>query len=271
MNPQSPIGIFDSGIGGLTVAHAISKAMPNETLVYFGDTAHMPYGDKSKESIRYYAEQITNYLLKNENCKCIVIACNTASAAAYEYLRDAFKNSIPVINVIDPIIEEVIADDQIKRVGIIATKTTIASGIYQEKLTRRKASLEFTALATPLLAPMIEEGFYNEKISHEIIYSYLAQPELQNIDALILGCTHYPLIKEEISAYYQNKVRVIDSTSIVTKKVKMILANEGLLNDHRTANDKYYVSDYTDSFEKTTAVFFGSKIHLELKNIWLAK
>ncbi len=271
MNANSPIGIFDSGIGGLTVAHAISEALPNETLIYFGDTAHMPYGDKSKESIRYYAEQITNYLLKNEGCKCIVIACNTASAAAYEYLRDAFINIIPVINVIDPIIEEVIADDNIKRAGIIATKTTIASGIYQEKLSRRKASLEYTALATPLLAPMIEEGFYNDKISHEIIHSYLAQPELSGIDALILGCTHYPLIKEEILEFYDHKIRVIDSTNIVANKVKKILEIEGLLSPVRTVPDKYYVSDYTESFEKTTSVFFGSKINLELKNIWKAK
>jgi glutamate racemase len=264
----APIGIFDSGIGGLTVAQAISKALPDETLVYFGDTAHMPYGDKSKELIRYYAEEITNYLLKNEGCKSIVIACNTASAAAYEYLRDAFKNSIPVINVIDPIIEDVIADDNIKRAGIIATKTTIASGIYQEKLSRRKSTLEYSALATPLLAPMIEEGFYNDKISHEVIYNYLEQPELKNIDALILGCTHYPLIRDEINEYYEGKVKVIDSTGIVANKLKKILEIEGLLTDKRTAPDKYYVSDYTDSFEKTTSVFFGSRIHLELKNIW---
>jgi glutamate racemase len=268
MNANSPIGIFDSGIGGLTVAHAISQALPNETLIYFGDTAHLPYGDKSKDLIRTYAAQITNYLLKNEDCKCIVIACNTASAAAYEYLRDTFKNIIPVINVIDPIIEAVIADDTIKRVGIIATKTTIASGIYQEKLTRRKASLEFSALATPLLAPMIEEGFYNDKISHEVIYSYLDQPELQNIDALILGCTHYPLIKEEILNYYDHKIKVIDSTTIVANKLQAILQNEKLLAGTRSLPNKYYVSDYTDSFEKTTSVFFGSKIHLELKNIW---
>ncbi len=268
MNSNAPIGIFDSGIGGLTVAHAISGVLPNERLVYFGDTAHMPYGDKSKELIRYYAEEITNYLLKEEHCKCIVIACNTASAAAYEYLRDAFKNIIPVINVIDPIIEEVIADTNIKRAGIIATKTTIASGIYQEKLSRRKSTLEFSALATPLLAPMIEEGFYNDKISHEIIYSYLAQPELANIDALILGCTHYPLIRDEIIEYYKNKVRVIDSTTIVANKVKKILDHERLLSSGRTGPDKYYVSDYTDSFEKTTSVFFGSRINLELKNIW---
>jgi len=266
-----PIGIFDSGIGGLTVAKAISEALPSETLIYFGDTAHMPYGDKSRESIRFYSEQITNYLLKEERCKCIVIACNTASAAAYEYLRDAFKNIIPVINVIDPIIEDVIADEGIHRVGIIATKTTIASGIYQEKLSRRKPSLQYSALPAPLLAPMIEEGFYNDKISRDIIYNYLDQPELKDIDALILGCTHYPLIKEEISEYYRHKIRVIDSTGIVANKLKTILSKEDLLTEKRMKPDRYYVSDFTDSFEKTTAVFFGSKIHLELKDLWISK
>src|SRR5437016_4222740 len=115
---QNAIGIFDSGIGGMTVAHAISKILPNEQLIYFGDTAHLPYGDKSKELIRSYADRITDFLLKDKNCKAIVIACNTASSAAYELLRDKYKGSIPVINVIDPMIEAVIAEDSIKHVGI---------------------------------------------------------------------------------------------------------------------------------------------------------
>ena len=123
---HQPVGVFDSGIGGLTVANAISRQLPNEQLIYFGDTAHMPYGDKSKELIRQYASRITGFLLNQQHCKAIVIACNTASAAAYEQLRDQFKGSIPVINVIDPMIEAVIADDSIKKVGIIATKTTIS-------------------------------------------------------------------------------------------------------------------------------------------------
>ena len=156
MSNDRPIGIFDSGIGGLTVAAAIQRLLPNESLVYFGDTAHLPYGDKSKELIAEYAVNITQFLLKEKNCKAIVIACNTASAAAYEALRDTYKGSVPVINVIDPMIEEVIADDLIHKVGIIATKTTVASGVYQEKFARRKPELQFTALATPLLASMID-------------------------------------------------------------------------------------------------------------------
>src|SRR5690242_5737048 len=153
---QQPIGIFDSGIGGLTVANAVSKLLPEEQIIYFGDTAHLPYGDKSKELIRSYAATITDFLLIDKKCKAVVIACNTASAAAYELLRDKYKDVVPVINVIDPMIEAVIADDSIKKVGVIATKTTIASGVYPEKFSRRKPSLQYAELATPLLASMIE-------------------------------------------------------------------------------------------------------------------
>jgi len=192
VNNDRPIGIFDSGIGGLTVANAIQRLLPNESLVYYGDTAHLPYGDKSKELIAHYAVTITKFLLNEKKCKAIVIACNTASAAAYEALRDAYKGSVPVINVIDPMIEEVIADENIHKVGIIATKTTVTSGVYQEKFSRRKPNLQHSALATPLLASMIEEGFYNNTISEAVLNEYLSNPALAQIDGLVLACTHYP-------------------------------------------------------------------------------
>lgn len=261
------IGIFDSGIGGLTILRAIKDVLPNERLVYFGDTAHLPYGNKSSELVREYAKEITNFLIKEEHCTCIVIACNTASAVAYEYLRDTFKGTVPIINVIDPVVEHVIDDSDIKKVGIIATPTTINSGVYQEKFSRRKESLEYSVLPTPLLAPMIEEGFYKGAISEEIIHNYLAKPKLRDIDALILACTHYPLIKEEITKYYTNKIKIIDATTIVADKVKTILEKEGLLVKERTAPDIYYVSDYTESFEATTEIFFGERVPLKLKKI----
>ncbi len=268
INSEQAIGIFDSGIGGLTVANAISKLLPNEQLIYFGDTAHLPYGDKSKELISSYATAITNFLLKEKNCKAIVIACNTASAAAYETLRDTFKGVIPVINVIDPMIEAVIADDSIKKVGIIATKTTVASGVYQEKFTRRKPVLKFSAVATPLLATMIEEGFYNDNISHAVLANYLSHEELKDIDALVLACTHYPLIKNEISAFFNNRVRIFDSAEVVAQKLKWILEKEGLNSGTKAGEDVFYVSDYTESFEKTTRIFWGSKINLQRCSIW---
>jgi glutamate racemase len=265
---QQPIGIFDSGIGGLTVAIAISKLLPNEQLVYFGDTAHLPYGDKSKELIRSYATTITDFLLHQKHCKAVVIACNTASAAAYEVLRDHYKGVVPVLNVIDPMIEAVIADNDIKRVGIIATKTTIASGVYQEKFSRRKPALQYTALATPLLASMIEEGFYNDNISHAVLAEYLSNEALKHIDALVLACTHYPLIKNEISAFYGHKVKIFDSAEVVAAKLKWILNKENLAGGHKTGEDVFYVSDYTASFERTTKTFYGHQVHLELCNIW---
>ena len=268
MNHHKPIGIFDSGIGGLTVARAIKGLLPLEKLVYFGDTAHMPYGDKSKELIQSYALRITDFLLKEKNCKAIVIACNTASAAAYEALRDMYKGSVPVINVIDPMIEEVIADEQLNKVGIIATKTTIASGTYQEKLTRRKPSLPFAAMATPLLASMIEEGFYNDNISHAVLKEYLGDTQLAGIDGLVLACTHYPLVKREINEYYQGRVRIFDSAEVVAAKLKNILEKENLLASERGGDDHFFVSDYTASFEHSTRIFFEEKIKLEKSALW---
>ena len=268
-NPgQQPIGIFDSGIGGLTVANAVSGLLPNEQLIYFGDTAHVPYGDKSKELIRFYAESITDFLIHEKKCKAVVIACNTASAAAYELLRDKYKNVVPVINVIDPMIEAVIADDSIKKVGVIGTKTTINSGVYAEKFSRRKPSLIYKQLATPLLASMIEEGYYNDRISHTVLDNYLSNEALADIDALVLACTHYPLIKEEISSFYKDKVRIFDSAEVVANKLKAILEKERLLCDERMKDDVFYVSDYTESFERTTRIFYGHQVHLEFYNIW---
>jgi len=268
---SQPIGIFDSGIGGLTVADAIHKLLPNETLLYFGDTAHLPYGDKSSELIRSYALRITDFLLHDKQCKAIVIACNTASAAAYELLRDQYKGSVPVINVIDPMVETVIADASIKKVGIIATKTTIGSGVYQEKFARRKPGLKLFALATPLLVSMIEEGFYNNHISSAVLQKYLSDPGFTDMDALVLACTHYPLIKNEIGAFFNNNVKIFDSAQVVAQKLKWILEKEKIAAEKKTATNVFYVSDYTKSFEQSTKIFFKEKIKLERMNLWRSK
>lgn len=265
---NNPIGIFDSGIGGLTVANAIYKALPNETLIYFGDTAHLPYGDKSKELIKQYSLDITNFLLEQKNCKAIVIACNTASAAAYEYIRDTHLGEIPIINVIDPIIEAIVADNTIKNVGLIATSTTINSGVYQEKLNRRKPNVEVSTLATPLLVPMIEEGYANDNISHTLIENYLSNQYLLNIDALILGCTHYPLIKDEINEFYKGKVKLFDSTKIMADKVNYILNKENLLTAERSQKNHFYISDNNVHFNDSAKRFFKENINLEFLNIW---
>ncbi len=267
MPANQPIGIFDSGIGGLTVANAINKLMPKEALVYFGDTAHLPYGDKSPEAIKYYSLKIAKFLI-DEGCKAIVIACNTASSLAYQDLKLFLGSQIPIYSVIDPVVEYMTAIDQYQNIGVIATRATIQSNIYAQKIEKKKPGIKVRSLATPLLVPMIEEGFFNDQISSTLIHTYLSDPQLQGIDSLILGCTHYPLIRSEIAAYYRPAIAIIDNTEIVARHLQKELKRMGLLHDDEPAAHRFYVSDYTDSFEKSTQLFFGRQIRLNLRQIW---
>jgi len=260
------IGIFDSGIGGLTVANAIQKTLPNEHLIYFGDTAHLPYGDKSADAIRFYSLKISKFLLE-QNCKMIVIACNSASSAAYNTLLDFFEGRTLFVNVVDPLVSAV-TDKGYDNIGVIATKATIRSNIYRDKIKHRLQKANVQSMATPLLAPMIEEGFYQGNISHSVIDTYLGRKEFAIIDALLLACTHYPLIKNEIETYFNNKVAVLDSTDVVANAVSELLRKENLLALERTKKNEFYVSDYTKSFEDTAKVFYGEEIELKTANIW---
>ena len=241
--------------------------MPNEELIYFGDTAHLPYGDKSPEAIKYFSLKIAQFLL-DKQCKMIVIACNTASSLAYHDLVEFIGDKIPVLNVIDPVVEYVAAENQLNRVGVIGTKATIKSDLYAKKLQMARPGIEVKSLATPLLAPMIEEGFFSNTISKTVINSYLSSPKLKNIDSLILACTHYPLIQAEIEEFYHEKVTIINSAAIVAQSVQKKLTELQLLNKFGAKKHQFFVSDYTSSFEKSTKLFFGEKIHLKLKNIW---
>lgn len=263
---QRSIGVFDSGIGGLTVANAINKVLPNEHLIYFGDTAHLPYGDKSADAIRYYALRISKFLLE-QDCKMIIIACNSASAAASDMLLEFFDGKILFANVIDPLVAYTI-DKGYQNVGVIATKATIGSNVYHKKLKNKNQRIKVNQLATPLLAPMIEEGFVNNNISQEIIKNYLAEDIMQNLDTLLLACTHYPLIRAEIESYYNGEVDVLDSCDVLANQVIEMLTQENLLSRELTKPHKYYVSDFTQSFEDTAKLFNGSEIELEVKNIW---
>lgn len=266
MNSQ-PIGIFDSGIGGLTVAHAIKERMPNESIVYFGDTAHLPYGDKSEAAIQAYSIKIADVLLQ-AGCKVIVIACNSASSAAYELLREYVKRGVAVINVIDPMVKLVAGKFSGKRVGLIGTKRTVASGIYAKKLMEIGSGVDLVSLATPLLVPMIEEGFFDNTISHHIIHQYLVDPSLTNMEALVLGCTHYPLIKNEIASFYKHKVAILDSSEVVAEAVHHHLNSNQIQSGNINPNHHFFVSDYTDSFEASTRIFFGEQVRLEKHLLW---
>lgn len=262
-----PIGIFDSGIGGLTVAHAIKKVLPHESMIYFGDTAHLPYGDKSEAAIQAYSIRIANILLQ-KGCKVIVIACNSASSAAYELLKEYVRKDTHIINVIDPMVALVAQQFQGKNIGLIGTKRTVQSGVYARKIQELGQGITLHSLATPLLAPMIEEGFFNNQISHEIIAQYLSDPELQNIDGLILACTHYPLIKKEIGQFYHNKMNILDSSEVVALALKNYLQQQNLLNPEQKATDHFLVSDYTESFESSARMFFHNSVRLEKHQLW---
>lgn len=266
-NAQRPIGIYDSGIGGLTVAHAITQLLPNEDIIYFGDTAHLPYGDKSEAAIQAYSIKIAELLLK-KGCKVIVIACNSASSAAYELLKEYVRKDAHVINVIDPMIAYVSHNFADKKIGLIGTKRTVMSGMYNVRLSEVNNSIKLKSLATPLLAPMIEEGFFNNQISHEIIAQYLSDEELQGIEALILACTHYPLIKKEIGQFYHNKVSILDSSEVVALALKEHLEKSDLLNPVPDSSKRFFVSDFTPSFEASTKLFFGEIVHLEQHRLW---
>lgn len=265
---SQPIGIFDSGIGGLTVAKAIKDKLPHEKLIYFGDTAHLPYGDKSPDSIKYYSIRIAQFLLDN-HCKMIVIACNTASALAYEAVKDFVGKRALVVDVINPVAEKISKEKSLKKIGVIATKGTIKSGIHASKIQSANSKQEVYGLATPLLVPMIEEGFFNNKISRSIINAYLSRPKIKNIDALILGCTHFPLIKAEIEEFYNHSIPLIDSADVVAEQVQHLLKKNNILNPSKKVPvHRFYVSDYTDAFEKSTRFFFNETIGLEEARIW---
>jgi len=267
MPNSAPIGIFDSGIGGLTLAHAITELMPQENIIYFGDTAHLPYGDKSATAIQAYSVKICNLLLE-KNCKLILIACNSASAAAYDLVKAYVGTKAKVVNVIDPVIAYLDQKWEGKTLGLIGTKQTVNSGIYANKAEALGKNIHIKSLATPLLAPMIEEGFFSHTISEQIIKEYLAQPALNGIEGLILGCTHYPLIKPQIDAYYKGSIPVIDTSIIVADEIKRILLAEDMLHAGSESSRQFFVSDYTDSFEKSTQIFFGKAIKLTQFPIW---
>lgn len=260
------IGIFDSGIGGLTVAKAIQKALPEEHIVYFGDTAHLPYGDKSADAIRYYSLRISKFLLEHD-CKMIIIACNSASSAAYHTLLDFYDGPTIFINVVDPLVDMVV-EKNYNNIGVIATKATIRSNIYKDKIKHKLQNSSIFSLATPLLVPMIEEGFYRGDISSTIIDNYLGRKEFKDIEVLLLACTHYPLIKNEIIDYFDHKVDVLDSTDVVTLAARSALKATHQLAEKRTKDHTFYFSEYTEAFEENAKKFYGEAIDISIANIW---
>lgn len=263
---ENPIGIFDSGVGGLTVANAIKQLLPGESLVYFGDTAHLPYGDKSAGAIQSYSRRITEFLLE-KNAKVVLVACNTASAYAFEMLKSEFGNKTILLDVINPVVSH-ITNRNYGKIGVIGTKGTISSGTYEFKIKACVPETRVVSLATPMFVPMIEEGFIFDDISNAIIRTYLSHDSLHGVEALILGCTHYPIIKNQISKFFNFNVEVIDSSRIVSILLRETLERNNLLNDSGVSHDQFFVSDYTSYFEKIARMFFEQDINLVKSDIW---
>lgn len=264
MNSQNPIGIFDSGVGGLTVAKSLNELLPNENLVYFGDTVHLPYGDKSVAAIQKYSLAIADFLVNQQKAKAILIACNSASAVAYDVLLAEFGTQVPIFNVIDPVVNFVSLNADAKKIGVIGTRATISSETYFNKIKLLNPKVEVSSLATPLLVPVIEEGLSRSKISVEVIEHYLSHNKIADVDTLVLGCTHYPLIQRQVEELGNDKMQVINSPEIVARYVKLELQNLDLLNsDKSTGQLKFLISDYTPVFKNTAQLMFGKGVELE--------
>lgn len=262
MTKQNPIGIFDSGIGGLTVTASIVKQLPKENIIYFGDTSHMPYGDKSAAAIQAYSIKIANLLLE-QKCKLILIACYSATSTAYELVKEYVGTKALVMNVIDPMMQYLHEHHADQRIGLIGTRHTVNSNVYKKKIDKLNRGIILTPFATNLLASAIEE-FGNHPVIDSVLKEYLSHPTLNNLDSLILACTHYPVVKEKISSFYENKVNVIDPSDIVAKAVYHRLNEDNLLNTQNFAGSKhFYLSDYTETFATKSKIFFDDAIQLE--------
>jgi glutamate racemase len=263
-----PIGIFDSGLGGLTIVRAVRNLLPFEHLIYYGDTAHLPYGDKSPELIQEYSRDIAIFL-KNRPVKAIVIACNTASAVALEVVK-AVAGSIPVFDVVSPASLYALSIYQ-RKIGIIGTKATIRSGIYKQLLLQyAEKEIGVVEKATPLLVPMIEEGWVHNRVSQDVIDAYLSDTGFEDIDTLILGCTHYPLIKAQIEQYFQKNrshpVHVVDSSIAVAEHIRKALDASGLLHSVKLGESpvsRFFLSDFSQSFHDSARLFLREDIQFE--------
>jgi len=239
-NSNNSIGVFDSGVGGLTVVKAIIEQLPFENIIYFGDTARVPYGVKSVETINRYAMQITEFLL-NKKVKLLIIACNTMSSVAYQVIRDL--SPVAVLDVVDAGARSAVAETHNKCVGVIGTPTTINSNAYQKAIKRLDPDIRVFSQACPLFVPLVEEGWLDHQATRLTAQEYL-KPVMAQIDTLVLGCTHYPLLKPLIQEIMGTQITLVDSAQAITEKAGELLKNNNLLNEQQKSPEyRFYVTD----------------------------
>lgn len=246
MNPvDAPIGVFDSGVGGLTVVREIIRQLPSENIVYFGDTARVPYGTKSRDTVIHYSEQIVNFL-QTKQVKAIVIACNTATAYALDVLKE--KLDIPIIGVVRPGAITAVNATQNGRIGIIATEGTVGSGIYPKVIKEYNSEIQVVQKACPLFVSLVEEGWTNDPITDEVAKRYLRSLLDSNIDTLVLGCTHYPLLRKTIGRLVGEKVTLVNPAYETACSLREMLKSEGLYRESGKTSYHFYVSDGAERF-----------------------
>ncbi len=265
MSANAPIAIFDSGVGGLTIVEAVKRHLPNERVIYLGDTAHLPYGDKSPEVLRGYVARITRFLLSTEP-KALIIACNTASAVARDVVQ-RLAGDVPVFEVISPAVAAALHETSTAHIGVIGTQTTMSQNIYLQQLMAKNPRLNVIEKATPLLVPLIEEDWLDHALCGQVIEAYLSDTAFRNIDTLILGCTHYPVLEQHIGRYFEKRgqeVRFITSSEAVANELEAHLAASSTLAPAAAEDsDRFYVTDFTIGFQKMVDVFFPEKVKLE--------
>jgi glutamate racemase len=254
---EGPIGIFDSGIGGLTVYKEITKLLPFEDTVYLGDTARVPYGTKSRETVVRYAIEDADFLVAR-GIKLLVVGCNTASAYALEELKARLK--VPVIGVIEPGARAAIEATVTSRIGIIGTEATIESGVYSEKLLALRPEAELIAQPCPLFVPLAEEGWAETHVAHEAALKYLGKLKRYRIDTLVLGCTHYPIMKRTISTAMGYGVTLIDSAQATAAEVKNLLDKDGTPRKGSPGKHRFFVTDSPERFKKVSKTFLGREL-----------
>ncbi|MBT8352035.1 MAG: glutamate racemase [Deltaproteobacteria bacterium] len=260
------IGIFDSGIGGLTVVKALMEQVPGYDMIYFGDTARTPYGSKSPETVMRYAIENTAFLLE-KGVKMIVVACNSASSVAPESLVE--KYSIPIFEVITPAVELCVKTSKKMVIGVIGTRATVKSGIYEKKILEINPEVRVYSAACPLLVPLVEEGWFKKPVTSMIVKKYLHPLKVRQIDTLILGCTHYPLLKKIIQNKIGKRVNLIDSSAGVAKKVRDFLKKNKEVENKLGKSGKFelFVSDITRQFEKTAKAVLERNVTLKKINM----
>jgi glutamate racemase len=254
------IGVFDSGVGGLTVVKELIRQLPDEDIIYFGDTARVPYGIKSKETVVRFSIENILFLLKHD-VKLICIACNTVSSCALPVIKNNFR--VPMVGVITAGVREAVYATHNKRIGVIGTRGTIKSRAYEKEIKQLDAGIKVVAVACPLFVPFVEEGWLKGEVVLEVARAYLKPLKQAGVDTVILGCTHYPLLKPVIKKILGEKVRLIDSAKQVAIEVKKILCSEGMLNGKHKARHKFYVSDNPEWFSSLAERFLGE----EVKNV----